>query len=116
MAPRQGAAPFVPISPTINITHLLSTTPNFKPVQRIDARHINALNVESLEAMIHEHVVSNGLPLVIENWHLRDDWPKWAFNMEWLKQNHSTDRKSRLVFYVLFATYEIGSPLANRMK
>ncbi|KAK6359533.1 hypothetical protein TWF696_000687 [Orbilia brochopaga] len=92
MAPRQEAAPFVPISPTIDIPLLVSSTPNFKPIQRIDARRINANNIESLQAMIHEHVVTKGIPLVIENWHLRSDWPKWIFNVEWLKSNHGTDQ------------------------
>ncbi|KAF3936487.1 hypothetical protein ABW19_dt0209290 [Dactylella cylindrospora] len=92
MAPRQEAAPFVPISPTINIPHLLSTTPNFKPVQRIDARRINPTNLESLQVMIHEHVVTKGIPLVIENWHLRPDWQKWVFNFDWLKGNHGADQ------------------------
>ncbi|KAF3923298.1 hypothetical protein ABW21_db0202598 [Orbilia brochopaga] len=92
MAPRQEAAPFVPISPTIDIPLLVSSTPNFKPIQRIDARRINANNIESLQTMIHEHVVTKGIPLVIENWHLRSDWPKWVFNVEWLKSNHGTDQ------------------------
>ncbi|KAK6517350.1 hypothetical protein TWF281_004006 [Arthrobotrys megalospora] len=92
MAPRQEAAPFVPISPTINIPLLVSSTPNFKSVQRIDARRINATNVESLHAMIHEHVVLRGIPIVIENWHLRSDWPKWIFSVDWLKSNHGADQ------------------------
>ncbi|RVD81269.1 uncharacterized protein DFL_009138 [Arthrobotrys flagrans] len=92
MAPRQEAAPFVPISPTINIPLLVSSTPNFKSVQRIDARRINPTNIESLQAMIHEHVVLRGIPIVIENWHLRSDWPKWIFSIDWLRSNHGTDQ------------------------
>ncbi|KAF3126079.1 hypothetical protein TWF569_000640 [Orbilia oligospora] len=92
MAPRQGAAPFVPISPTINIPLLVSSTPNFKSVQRIDARRINPTSIESLQAMIHEHVVLRGIPIVIENWHLRSDWPKWMFSVDWLKSNHGADQ------------------------
>ncbi|KAK6338328.1 hypothetical protein TWF730_002391 [Orbilia blumenaviensis] len=94
MAPRQEAAPFVPISPTINIPLLVSSTPNFKSVQRIDARRINPTNIESLQAMIHEHVVLRGIPIVIENWHLRSDWPKWIFSVDWLKSNHGNDQVS----------------------
>ncbi|KAK6510063.1 hypothetical protein TWF481_004776 [Arthrobotrys musiformis] len=92
MAPRQEAAPFVPISPLANIPLLVSSTPNFKSVQRIDARRINPTNIESLQAMIHEHVVLRGIPIVIENWHLRSDWPKWIFSVDWLKSNHGTDQ------------------------
>ncbi|EPS42994.1 hypothetical protein H072_3024 [Dactylellina haptotyla CBS 200.50] len=92
MAPRQEAAPFVPISPTINIPMLVSSTPNFKPVQRVDARRINPTNIESLQEMIHEHVVLKGIPLVLENWHLRSDWQKRVFNFDWLKSNHGADQ------------------------
>ncbi|KAK6535222.1 hypothetical protein TWF694_001690 [Orbilia ellipsospora] len=92
MAPRQEAAPFVPISPTVNIPLLVSSTPNFQSVQRVDARRINHTNIESLQAMIHEHVVVKGIPLVLENWHLRSDWPKWVFNLDWLQKNHGTDQ------------------------
>ncbi|KAK6351796.1 hypothetical protein TWF718_004941 [Orbilia javanica] len=92
MAPRQEAAPFVPINPTVNIPLLVSSTPNFKSVQRIDARRINPTNIESLQAMIHEHVVLRGIPIVIENWHLRSDWPKWIFSVDWLKSNHGADQ------------------------
>ncbi|KAF3907225.1 hypothetical protein ABW20_dc0101962 [Dactylellina cionopaga] len=92
MAPRQGAASFVPISPTLDIPLLISSTPNFKSVQRVDARRINPTNIESLQSMIHEHVVVKGIPLIIENWHLRSDWQKWVFNVDWLKSNHGSDQ------------------------
>jgi len=91
MAPKQSA-PFEPLSPSINIPQLLSTTPNFKPVNRIDAKNINSSNIAQLQTLIQEHVVKKGLPLVLENWHLRADWPKWIFNPDWLKENHGQDR------------------------
>ena len=90
---RPEGAPFEPISPAVSISNLLVRAPNFKPVQRIDARRITPANLDSLGSVIKDHVITKGLPLVLENWHLRSDWPKWHFNPEWLKENHGADRK-----------------------
>lgn len=89
---RPERAEFKPIPPDLDIVDLIQCTPNFEHVTRIDARNINSNTMPDVEAYIHDHVIQKGLPLVIENWHLRPDWSSWIFNVGWLSQNHGQDR------------------------
>ncbi|RPB28392.1 hypothetical protein L211DRAFT_777647 [Terfezia boudieri ATCC MYA-4762] len=89
---RPERAEFKPLSPDIDILHLIQSTPNFEHVTRIDARNVNSDTMSDVEGYIHDHVIKKGLPLVIENWHLRSDWSSWIFNVQWLIQNHGQDR------------------------
>ncbi|ODQ54273.1 hypothetical protein SAICODRAFT_78591 [Saitoella complicata NRRL Y-17804] len=52
-------------------------------VKRVDARKPE----RELEQLIHDVVVVAGVPLVIENWHLREDFPKEMLSMQYLKNN-----------------------------
>ena len=96
---RPEKATFKPIPPNLNIAELIQNTSNFETVTRIDARMINAESMKDVEAYIQDHVIGKGLPLVFENWHLREDWPSWIFNMQWLKENHGSDRSSTLLHH-----------------
>lgn len=86
-------AGFEPIPPNVDIPALIEQTPNFKELRRLDAREITPEHQESIDRDVYETVIVKGLPLVIENWHLRRDWPRWIFNTEWLRENHGRDRK-----------------------
>lgn len=89
---RPERAEFKPLPPDLNIPHLIQSTPNFEHVIRIDARNINSSTIPDVEAYVHDHVIKKGLPLVIENWHLRSDFPSWIFCVQWLIENHGPDR------------------------
>ncbi|KAL7267901.1 hypothetical protein RUND412_009496 [Rhizina undulata] len=84
-------AGFKPIPPDLDITELIANTPNFQLVQRVDARSIDESTLGDLKELIQSHLIEQGLPLVIENWHLREDWPMRLFNPEWLQKTHGTD-------------------------
>ena len=88
------ARPFLPIPPNFKVDELLNRpNSNFMPVNRISATSINKLNAAALDHLIYQELIINGRPLVIEDWHLRSDWPKHILNTRWLLNNHGHDRK-----------------------
>ncbi|KAF8474799.1 hypothetical protein BDZ91DRAFT_770159 [Kalaharituber pfeilii] len=88
---RPERAEFKPLPPDLDIPYLIKSTKNFRPVVCIDARNINPSTMSEVEEYIQDHVIRKGLPLVIENWHLRPDWSSWIFNLQWLIENHGPD-------------------------
>ncbi|BFZ59827.1 hypothetical protein YB2330_000848 [Saitoella coloradoensis] len=66
-----------------NVDEVVLDNDNFEWVKRIDARKPE----RELEQLIHDVVVVAGVPLVIENWHLREDFPKEMLSMQYLKNN-----------------------------
>lgn len=82
-------AGFTPIPPDIDVDGLIRDTSNFKSITRIDAVSlVTDQDFEYVRDLIQTQVIDRGIPLVIENWHLRKDWPKWILNTRWLKENH----------------------------
>ncbi|KAI5778274.1 hypothetical protein EDC01DRAFT_369097 [Geopyxis carbonaria] len=82
-------AGFVPIPPDIDVDGVIRDTANFKSVARIDALTLATdEDFEHVKNLIQNEVVKEGMPLVIENWHRRGDWPKWIFDPSWLRKNY----------------------------
>ncbi len=93
----------MPIDPNLDLDALIAQQPNFQTLSRVDARTLDSSpdGLNTLENIIHQHVIVAGLPLVIENWHLRSDWPRWLFNPQWLGDNHGHDCLFFLLLIVL---------------
>ncbi|KAH9951236.1 hypothetical protein B0H21DRAFT_685285 [Amylocystis lapponica] len=57
-------------------------------------RHINRVSAlgpaEDVSRAIERHE-QDGIPLIIEGWHKRKDWPADIFNIQWLLKNHGDD-------------------------
>lgn len=56
---------------------------NFVPIERV---HANDPNID-LEQVIKGHE-ENGVPLILDGWHKRRDWPKDLFTLDFF-QRHS---------------------------
>lgn len=101
---QHSRASFVPIDPDIDVDQLIRDNPNFAALPRVDARALNDNEtLRGLEALIQQKVIEEGMPLVIENWHLRTDWPSWMFNDKWLMENHGRDGEWELWLLLLAA-------------
>jgi hypothetical protein len=82
------------IPPDLDVDALIAEASNFEPVPRLDAtQYTTEESMKELEAIIKRHVVKEGTPLVITNWHKRSDWPWLIFSTQWLHENHGKDRK-----------------------
>lgn len=79
-------AAFEPISPDLNLTELVESTPNFEYVVRIHCDAIDEQGIENFEKLVQLHVVLGGKPLVVEGYQERLE--KWIFSLQWLKDNH----------------------------
>jgi|SRR5579862_2275959 len=82
---------FTPITSDIDVAHLVRTTPNFHWVHREDAR-LHTSPFVKLNQIIYATTIEQGLPIVLDNWHLRQDWPSAVFSREWLGREHGDDR------------------------
>ena len=87
MPTRRPRARFEPISPNLDVSSLVESTPNFEYVVRIHCDSIDKLGLESFEKLVQLHVVLGGKPLVIEGFDQRLD-PS-IFSEEWLRENYS---------------------------
>jgi hypothetical protein len=91
-SPREKAK-MVYLPPDFDVPALIAQTPNFKAIPTVDATQlVDEKSWCDLEAFIEQHVITNGVPLVIVNWHKRADWPWYLFSPDWLAQNHGHDR------------------------
>ncbi|KAM6500372.1 hypothetical protein JOM56_003386 [Amanita muscaria] len=63
---------------------LISHSPNFKSVRRVSALSDTAIISRELKTF-----ESEGVPLIIEDWHKHTRWPKEEFTLEWFKSNCS---------------------------
>ncbi|DAA73697.1 TPA_exp: Uncharacterized protein A8136_4131 [Trichophyton benhamiae CBS 112371] len=61
-------AAFEPISPDLDFTELVESTPNFEPVTRIPAHAIEEQGIENFEKLVKLHVIYSGKPLVVEGY------------------------------------------------
>lgn len=85
-------ATFKPLPRDIDIVALVAERKNFISPSCIDARTLTGENIQNdLRALIQSHVIDGGEPLVIQNYHLIKDWPRWMFNPDWLKENHGKE-------------------------
>jgi hypothetical protein len=64
---------------------LLDSGPRFKRVPRISAT--SGLNELFLKVVEHEN---KGIPLIIEGWQDRPEWPRNLFDLDWLKETHGS--------------------------
>jgi len=78
---------FTPIPPDVDIANLVNKTPNFQWAHREDAR-LHAAPYDKLTRTIHTVALEQGLPLVVDNWHLRNDWNAALFSQEWLEREY----------------------------
>ena len=62
---------------------LVSSGSRFRRVPRISA----TLELSELLRQVLDHEVA-GIPLIIEGWETRSEWPKQLFDLNWLKVNH----------------------------
>jgi hypothetical protein len=81
---------FTPIPPDLDIPKLVNSTPNFRWVHREDAR-LHSSPFYQLNQIIHAVTIEQGLPIVVDNWHLRTDWNGALFSKEWLDRDHGND-------------------------
>ena len=82
---------FTPIPPDVDIPHLVHATPNFHWARREDSR-LHSVPFHRLNQIIHAVTIEQGLPIVVDNWHLRQDWQPRLFSKEWLNRQHGEDR------------------------
>jgi hypothetical protein len=94
---------FTPIPPDIDIPHLVRSTPNFQWSHREDAR-LHSAPFHKLNHVIHAVTIQQGLPIVVDNWHLRNDWNPALFSSEWLDREHGGNGISAL-YRVLISRY-----------
>ncbi|KAF3492026.1 JmjC domain-containing protein [Arthroderma uncinatum] len=85
-------AAFEPISPDLDYTSLVESTPNFHPVTRIHCDAIDEQGIENFEKLVKLHVIMGGKPLVVEGYQSRLE--KWIFSSRWLKDNHGSKVES----------------------
>jgi hypothetical protein len=81
---------FTPIPPDIDIPGLVQSTPNFHWAQREDSL-LHSFPFHSLNNVVSSVTVEQALPIVVENWHLRNDWDASLFSKEWLQREHGND-------------------------
>jgi hypothetical protein len=81
---------FTPIPPTIDIPNLVHSTPNFHWTHREDAR-LHSSPFHQLNQIIHAVTIEQGLPIVVDNWHLRGDWNVAVLSQEWLERQHGEE-------------------------
>lgn len=79
-------AQFVPLSPALDLQHLVNSTENFDWVTRVPRQMLEEHSVQSLEQLVLLHVVLGGKPLIIENWGAQ--LPPWLFSASWLEENY----------------------------
>ena len=86
---------FTPIPPDLDISNLVRSTPNFHWCLREDSR-LHSSPFQKLNQIIHAVTIEQGLPIVVDNWHLRNDWNGALFSREWLDRERGNDSISFL--------------------
>ncbi|OJJ44832.1 hypothetical protein ASPZODRAFT_101022 [Penicilliopsis zonata CBS 506.65] len=85
--PRSRAS-FEPISPDLDVTSLVESTPNFELAPRIPYESIEEQGLDRFEKLVLLHVVIGGKPLVIEGFEQLLD--KDVFSEKWLRCNYNS--------------------------
>ena len=91
MPAQRPRAAFEPISPTLNVTELVESTPNFEFAARIHCNSIDAQGLDTFERLVWLHVVRGGKPLVVEGFTQRLDSD--LFSEKWLRRHYSHKSK-----------------------
>lgn len=81
---------FTPIPPDVDVPSLVHNTPNFRWCHREDSR-LHFSPFQKLSRIINSVTIEQGLPIVVDNWHLRRDWDAALFSKEWLDREHGND-------------------------
>jgi len=79
-----------PIPPTLDIPALVHSTPNFQWAHREDSR-LHAAPYSQLNRIVAAVTLEQGLPIVVDNWHLRSDWNAVLFSHEWLERQYGDE-------------------------
>lgn len=87
MPAQRPCAAFEPISPDLNLSELVESTPNFEFVVRIHWSAIEEQGIERFERLVLLHVILGGKPLVIEGYNERLEG--WIFAVQWLRDNYA---------------------------
>ncbi|GKZ24554.1 hypothetical protein AbraCBS73388_011381 [Aspergillus brasiliensis] len=88
MPAQRPRAAFEPLSPDLDLTELVNSTPNFKEVARIHCDMIDENGLEIFEKLVLLHVVRGGKPLVVEGFNHRLD--NSIFSEKWLRNHYSS--------------------------
>ena len=78
---------------TIDMEKLVADTPNFHFMRRLDALDYTD-SPSNLLQEINYHVVENGLPVIIGNWHRSEHWERRKLSKGWLAQHLGSARVS----------------------
>jgi len=81
---------FTPIPPEVDIHAIVRETPNFRWAPREDSR-LHSAPFHKLSQIVHSVTVDQGIPIVVDNWHLRHDWNPSLFSQEWLTRTHGKE-------------------------
>ncbi|KAK2753962.1 hypothetical protein FQN54_007321 [Arachnomyces sp. PD_36] len=88
MPAQRPCAAFEPISPDLDLSELVESTPNFDFVVRIHWSAIEDQGLERFEKLVLLHVILGGKPLVIEEYNERLEG--WIFAVQWLRDNFAS--------------------------
>ncbi|KAI9369993.1 hypothetical protein BJX61DRAFT_536007 [Aspergillus egyptiacus] len=92
MPAQRPRAAFEPLSPDLNISEMIKSTPNFEEVVRIHCDSIDENGLENFEKLVYLHVIVRGLPLVIEGFHKKLD--RSIFSERWLRNHYSEKQEN----------------------
>jgi hypothetical protein len=81
---------FTPIPPHVDIPAVVNSTPNFQWAHREDSR-LHAAPYHQLNRIVGAVTLEQGLPIVVDNWHLRGDWNAAVFSHEWLERQYGDE-------------------------
>ncbi|KAJ0414112.1 hypothetical protein BJY00DRAFT_45623 [Aspergillus carlsbadensis] len=91
MPAQRPRAAFEPLSPDLNVSELVNSTPNFEQVVRIQCDAIDENGLENFEKLVLLHVIVRGLPLVIEGFDKKLD--NAVFSDKWLRNHYSAKQE-----------------------
>ncbi|KAL3456816.1 hypothetical protein BJX64DRAFT_31980 [Aspergillus heterothallicus] len=91
MPAQRPRAAFEPLSPDLDVTELVDSTPNFEQVVRIHCDAIDENGLENFEKLVLLHVIVRGLPLVVEGFDKRLD--NAVFSETWLRNHYSAKQE-----------------------
>lgn len=91
MPAQRPKAAFEPIPPDFDINHLVESNEHFEWVTRVGYDIIANQSPDQLEKLVRYHVISKGLPLIIDGYSERLD--PWIFTPKWLRDNHGESSK-----------------------
>ena len=73
---------------TMNFENIIAMGYPFEPIKRIDV----ITNGPELRSIVEDICVKKGTPVVLENFHLRQDWDKALFSFSYLDEMYSNSK------------------------